>query len=209
MNVLVLGGTRGVGRETALVAHAAAHLVTVFARNPAGSAMPMSGVRTVVGDVRDADDLDRAVAGQHAVVWSVGVGVTRRPVDVFSRGTQLLLAAMTRHGVPRFLCVTGIGAGDSRGHGGWLYDRIVLPLFMKTVYEDKDRQEALVRASPLDWTIIRPGFLTSRAPTGLVRPLTTLDGVTGGRVSRADVAAFIVENLGTADYRRTAVLLTP
>jgi uncharacterized protein YbjT (DUF2867 family) len=208
MNVLVIGGTRGLGREVVLAAHAAGHVVTVLARNPAGSAMPMSGVRTVVGDARDADDIERAVPGQHAVVWTVGVGVTRRPVDVFSRGTQFLLAAMTRHGVPRFVCVTGIGAGDSRGHGGWLYDRVLQPWLMKTAYEDKDRQEAMVRQSALDWTIVRPGFLTNRAPTGLARPLTNLDGVTAGRVSRSDVAAFIVENLGTADYRRTTVLLT-
>ena len=104
--------------------------------------------------------------------------------------------------------MTGVGAGDSRGHGGFLYDRIVQPLFMKTIYEDKDRQEALLRASDVDWTVVRPGTLTNGPATGLARALTDLDGVTAGRMSRADVAAFIIENLDTGDYRRTAVLLT-
>lgn len=208
MKVLIIGGTRGVGREVVLAAHAAGHELTLLARNAERISLPVTGVRVVAGDAGDAADIERAVAGQHAVVWTVGVGPTRRPVDLFSRGTQFLLAAMTKHGVRRLVCVTGVGAGDSRGHGGFLYDRIVQPLFMKTVYEDKDRQEAQLRASDADWTIVRPGLLTNGPATGLTRVLTSLDGITAGKVSRADVAAFIVEQLASDEYRKTAVLLT-
>ena len=208
MKVLIIGGTRGIGREVVAAAHIAGHEVTLLARNAERISLPVTGVRVVVGDAGDADDIERAVAGQDAVVWTVGVGPTRRPVHLFSRSTRFLLAAMARHGVRRLMCVTGIGAGDSRGHGGFLYDRIVQPLFLRTVYEDKDRQEALLRGSDVDWTIVRPGTLTSGPATGLVRVLTDLQGVTAGKVSRADVAAFIVENLETGEYRRTAVLLT-
>jgi len=208
MKVLVIGGTRGIGREVVAAAHIAGHEVTLLARNAERISLPVTGVRVVVGDAGDADDIERAVAGQDAVVWTVGVGPTRRPVHLFSRSTRFLLAAMARHGVRRLMCVTGIGAGDSRGHGGFLYDRIVQPLFLRTVYEDKDRQEALLRGGDVDWTIVRPGTLTSGPATGLVRVLTDLQGVTAGKVSRADVAAFIVENLETGEYRRTAVLLT-
>jgi len=208
VKVLVIGGTRGIGREVVAAAHVAGHELTLLARNAERISLPVTGVRVVVGDAGDADDIERAVAGQDAVVWTVGVGPTRRPVHLFSRSTRFLLAAMARHGVRRLMCVTGIGAGDSRGHGGFLYDRIVQPLFLRTVYEDKDRQEALLRGGDVDWTIVRPGTLTSGPATGLVRVLTDLQGVTAGKVSRADVAAFIVENLETGEYRRTAVLLT-
>ena len=208
MKVLIIGGTRGVGRAVIVAAHAAGHELTLLARNAERISLPVTGVRVVVGDAGDAADIERAVAGQHAVVWTVGIAPTRRPVDLFSRGTQYLLEAMTKHGVRRLICVTGIGAGDSRGHGGFLYDRILQPLFMKTIYEDKDRQEALLRASDADWTIVRPGALTNGSATGLVRALTNLDGVTAGRVSRADVAGFIVEHLATDEFRKTAVLLT-
>jgi putative NADH-flavin reductase len=208
MKVLVIGGTRGTGREVVAAAHAAGHELTLLARNAERISLPVTGVRIVVGDAGDADDLERAVAGQDAVVWTVGVGPTRRPVHLFSRSTQFLLAAMAKHRVRRLVCVTGIGAGDSRGHGGFLYDRIIQPLFMKTVYEDKDRQEAMLRGSDLDWTIVRPGTLTNGPATGLARALTDLSGVTAGKVSRADVAAFIVEHLQTGEFRRTAVLLT-
>lgn len=209
MNVLVIGGTRGIGREVVQAAHAAGHELTLLARNAERISLPVTGVRVVAGDAGDADDIDRAVAGQNAVVWTVGVRPTRRPVDLFSQSTRFLLAAMARHDVPRLICVTGVGAGDSRGHGGLFYDKILQPLFLKSIYEDKDRQEALLRASNVDWTVVRPGALTNGPATGLTRALTELQGVRAGRVSRADVAAFIVEHLATDEYRKTAVLLTP
>ena len=208
MKVLVIGGTRGIGREVVAAAHAGGHELTLLARNAERIALPVIGVRVVAGDAGDADDVERAVAGQDAVVWTVGKGPTRRPVHLFSRSTQFLLAAMAKHGVRRLICVTGIGAGDSRGHGGFFYDRILQPLFLKSVYDDKDRQEALLRASDVDWTIVRPAALTNGPPTGLARALTNLDGVTARKVSRADVAMFIVDHLQTDSYRKTTVLLT-
>lgn len=208
MNVLVIGGTRGVGRAVVIAAHQAGHTLTVLARHAGGFAGPVTGVRMVLGDAGDASDLDRAVAGQDAVVWTVGVRPSRHPVQVFSRGTQFLLAAMERHGVRRLLCVTGVGAGDSKGHGGFLYDRIVQPLLLKSIYEDKDRQEAQIRASTLDWTIVRPGALTNAPATGLYQTLTTTEGTRAQRIARADVAAFIVDNLAAPEYVRQTVLLS-
>jgi putative NADH-flavin reductase len=208
MNVLVIGGTRGVGREVVAAAHRSGHTLTAMARNAGGFAGAVTGLRMVLGDAGDASDLDRAVAGQDAVVWTVGVKPTRRPVQVFSRGTQFLLAAMTRHGVRRLICVTGVGAGDSRGQGGFLYDHIVQPLLLKSTYEDKDRQEAQIRTSAVDWTIVRPGALTDAPATGLYQVLTTNDGTRARRIARGDVATFIVENLAEPDYLHQAVLLS-
>jgi putative NADH-flavin reductase len=208
MKVLVLGGTRGVGKAVVPAAHLAGHTLTVMARHAAGFASSVSGVRMVVGDAADATDIDRATAGQDAVVWTVGVGPGRRPVQVFSRGTQFLLAAMDRHHVRRLICVTGIGAGDSKGHGGFLYDRILQPVFMKSIYEDKDRQEAQIRDSTLDWTIVRPAALTNGPATGLYQTLTSRHESRARRLSRADVADFIVANLTAPEYVRKTVLLT-
>lgn len=208
MKVLVIGGTRGVGKAVVLAAHFAGHTLTVMARHAAGFASSVSGVRMMMGDAADATDVDRATAGQDAVVWTVGVGPSRRPVQVFSRGTQFLLAAMARHHVRRLICVTGIGAGDSKGHGGFLYDRILRPVFMKSIYEDKDRQEAQIRDSALDWTIVRPAALTNGPATGLYQTLTSMHESRARRLSRADVAEFIVANLAAPEYVRQTVLLT-
>jgi putative NADH-flavin reductase len=208
MNLLVIGGTQGVGKAVVLAAHGSGHVITVMARHAGRYPDTVSRVRMVMGDAADATDVDRATAGQDAVVWAVGIGPTRRPVHVFSRGTQFLLAAMRRHSVHRLICVTGIGAGDSKGHGGFVYDRIVLPLFMKTVYDDKDRQEAQIRESALDWTIVRPAALTNGPSTGLYQTLTSTPEGRTRRVSRADVADFIVASLAAPEYVGKTVLLT-
>jgi putative NADH-flavin reductase len=104
--------------------------------------------------------------------------------------------------------VTGIGAGDSRGHGGFLYDRIFQPLLLGTIYADKDREEALIKASSLQWLIVRPGFLTNGPRTGAYRVVTDLAGVTAGKISRADVADFMLNQLEAPTMFEQTPLLT-
>ena len=84
--------------------------------------------------------------------------------------------------------MTGIGVGDSKAHGGFLYDKIVHPILLKTIYEDKNIQEDLVKESGLEWVIVRPGFLTNGPLSGKYRVLTDLIRVKAGKISRADVA---------------------
>jgi putative NADH-flavin reductase len=154
----------------------------------------------VPGDIREAEIVRQAAAGQQAVLITIGIPPTWKPVTVFSEGTKNVLAAMGADGVPRLLAVTGIGTGDSRGHGGFLYDRIFNPLLLKTIYADKDRQEELIRGSGVIWTIVRPGFLTNGPLTGRYRVITDLTGVTAGKISRADVAHFMLQEMTANRY---------
>jgi len=91
--------------------------------------------------------------------------------------------------------VTGLGAGDSRGHGGFLYDALTFPLLLKRVYDDKDVQEWIIRSSGLDWTIARPGLLTDRPASCRYRILTAPTEWRFGVISRADVADFLVRQI--------------
>ena len=93
----------------------------------------------------------------------------------------------------RLIAVTGLGAGDSRGHGGLLYEQLSFPC-LKRVYDDKDVQEWIIRSSGLDWTIVRPGLLTDRPATGRYRVLTAPKDWRFGVISRADVANFLVRH---------------
>jgi putative NADH-flavin reductase len=102
---------------------------------------------------------------------------------------------MKAAGVKRLITVTGLGAGDSRGHGGLLYDAVIFPLFLKRVYDDKDVQEWIIRSSGLDWTIVRPGLLTNNPATGRYRVLTVPQDWRFGSISRADVADFLVRQV--------------
>ena len=208
MKLLIIGASRGIGRQLLEQALQAGHQVAAMARHLEKLPRQQAGLQTVAGDILDPSQVQPAVAGQEAVCLTIGVGVTIKPVTVFSQGTKNVLAAMAEHGVRRLVCITGIGAGDSAGHGGLLYDRLFKPLLLKTIYADKDRQEALIRASDTDWTIVRPGFLTNGPRTGKYRVLTDLQGVTAGKISRADVAHFMLQELSTNRYLRQAPLVT-
>jgi putative NADH-flavin reductase len=118
--------------------------------------------------------------------------------------------AMRGAGVRRLICITGIGAGDSKGHGGFVYDRIIQPLLLNEVYKDKTRQETVVRESGLDWTIVRPAQLTNGQArgAGAYRVLSDMTGVTATKIARKDVAAFTVDLVTGQKHLHQAVLIT-
>lgn len=207
MRLLVVGASRGIGKATVRRALDDGHEVTALARNLEGLGISHPRLRLAAGDIRDLDSVSKACAGQRAVICSLGTGPTRKKVDLFSVGTGVLLEAMRAAAVRRLICVTGIGAGDSRGHGGFLYDRIFFPLLVRTIYEDKDRQEGMVRSSDTDWTIVRPGFLTNGAATDEYQIATDMTGITAHLISRADVAAFLLEQLDREKFLRKTVFI--
>ena len=206
MKILVIGATGPTGRELVAQGMALGHQITAAVRKPESADLP-PGTNVVRADVTDAASLAAAVAGQDAVVSSLGTKAFRKPTTLFSQGTTNLLAAMKQFGVRRLVCITGIGAGDSKGHGGFLYDRIIQPLLLEEIYQDKDRQETIVRQSGLDWTLVRPGRLTNGPQTGRFRELSDLDGITVGKISRSDVAGFILAPLEDRNtFARTITL---
>ena len=208
MDMAIIGATRGIGAELLDQALQNENGVTVLARNPSAIEKDDDHLRILQGDINDADVVDAAIKGQQAVCVTIGRGPTRKPVSVFSEGIKNVIAAMMHYSVKELICVTGIGAGESKGHGGFFYDKIVQPVLLKTIYEDKNIQEKLVKESGLEWVIVRPGFLTNGPLTEKYRVLTDLKGVKAGKISRADVAHFILKQLQSMSHVRQTPLLT-
>jgi len=208
MKLLVLGATGGTGREIVRVAGAAGHTVVALVRSKV-KAQDLTGAQLIEGDARDEGTLSRALEGCSGVISSLGTPVSPfRDVTLLSDATRKLVTAMKRQSVRRLICITGVGAGDSRGHGGFLYDTLFLPLFLRKVYVDKNRQEDVVRASDLDWVLVRPTVLTDQPARGSVRAYTDLSGIHGGTIARADVAKFVVDQLTNDTWLRRAPLIT-
>ena len=206
MKVLVLGATGGTGRLIVREAKAKGHSVVALVRSKAGVDLP--GASMIEGDARDETTLARAMEGCDAVVSALGTGMGPRKVDLLTVATRALVSAMTRNGVHRLVCISALGVGDSRGHGGFVFDRLFQPLLLSQAYKDKGRQEATIRASSLDWVIVRPAMLTDDPAQGSVRAVTNLVSINGGKVARADVARFVVDQLTTDTWlRRTPVIL--
>lgn len=195
MKILIIGATRGIGLALTKLALESGHEVTALVRDVSKMALSHANLRVLHGDVGNQRSIEVALAGQDAVCVCIGVGPSRKPVDIFSNGARTVLAAMQTEPSVKLISVTGIGAGDSRGHGGFLYDKLIQPLLLKSMFEDKDREEAIIKASSMDWMIVRPGLLTNGARTGKYRVLTDMNGVTAGKISRDDVADFILQQL--------------
>jgi len=208
MKFLLIGATGLTGQAIVKQGLAQGHDITALVRDASTVRVSDPHLHWVVGDILNAKDVNAAMAGQEAVICSLGTGVTFKRVTLFSDGTRHLLDAMHKHTVQRIVCITGIGAGNSRGHGGFFYDRIVEPTLLRTIYEDKDRQEELLRHSDRDWVLVRPGMLTNDKATGTYRVLLDLDGITAGKVARDDVAAFVLQQLSKDDFLRKTPLLT-
>ncbi len=210
--VLVIGASRGIGLETVKALLAAGSNVRALARSASRIAIDDPHLEKVDGDALDKATVERALVGVDAVVQSLGVDfgpdAVLKGTTLFSKSTRVLVDAMRNVGVRRLIVVTGAGAGDSRGHGGFLFDRVVFPLVLKRVYDDKDVAEQIVKASGLEWTIARPGGLTNGAATGRYHVLTDPETWRGGFISRADVADFLAKEIADRGYvGKTPVLI--
>jgi uncharacterized protein YbjT (DUF2867 family) len=194
-SVLVIGASRGTGLETVKALLAAGHRVRALARSTAPISIEDARLEKIDGDALDAATIARALDGVDAVVQTLGVAFSvealLKGTTLFSKATRILVDAMRAKRVKRLIAVTGLGAGDSRGHGGFLYDAVLFPLLLKRVYDDKDVAEQMIRASGLDWTIVRPGALTNGPATGRYQVLVEPKDWRGGFISRADVAHFL------------------
>ena len=208
MHIALLGATGGTGRHILAEARRQGHLVTALVRAP-DKAYGLDGAEIVQGDARSVEQLAELFRGKDAVVSTLGTGVSPfKSVHVLSQATQAIVDAMRQTNVGRLVCITGMGAGDSRGHGGFFFERLFKPLLLHHVYEDKDRQEAVIRSSGLDWIIVRPSVLNNNQQSREVRALTDLNGFNGGTISRADVARFVVEQLDSDQWLRQAPLIS-
>ncbi len=199
--VLIIGASRGIGLEAVKLALKAGHSVHAMARSASAIRLRDPKLEKLDGDALDQLTIMRAVEGVDTVIQTLGVSPTPELIfggtRLFSVATRILVNAMETSAVKRLICVTGFGAGDSRGHGGLLYNA-ALCLILRRIYADKDAQEWIIRRSRLDWTIVRPTILTGAPRTGTYRVLVDARDWRSGFISRADVADFLVKQINDA-----------
>ena len=209
MRVLIIGASKGIGLETTRQALDAGHDVRALARSATAIAVSNPSLEKMPGDALKTEDVEAALVGVDVVIQTLGVGLGDlfRPVHLFSDTTRVLIAAMGSQGVKRLICVTGFGAGDSRASISCL-QRLPFQIVFGRAYDDKSLQEQLIKESELDWTIARPGVLTNGPRTGRYRILSEATQWRNGIISRADVAEFLVRQIGDQTYiRKTLVLI--
>jgi putative NADH-flavin reductase len=208
MRVLIVGASKGIGLETTHQALAAGYDVRAMARSANALTLSHPKLEKVRGDALDLRDVEAALTKVDAVVITLGVGLGElfRPVHLFSDATRVLIAAMHAQAIKRLLCVTGFGAGDSNASISCL-QKVPFQIVFGHAYEDKSRQEQLIKASGLDWTIVRPGVLTSGPRTGHYQVLREPAKWRNGIISRANVAEFLVRQIDNLTYLHATPVL--
>ncbi|SEF37477.1 Putative NADH-flavin reductase [Amycolatopsis pretoriensis] len=195
MRIAIFGAGGPTGRLLIDQALTAGHRVTAITRHPAS--MPSrDGLRTIGADVFDPEAVEKAVTGQDAVLSALGVPAGKAPITTYSHGTAHIITAMRRHGVRRLIVVSSSGVAPRRySDGGFLFNRVLVPyvtrVLGKTLYDDMRRMEALVRASDLEWTIVRPSGLYD-LPAATSYTLTEAQA-DGRFTARADLAASMLD----------------
>jgi uncharacterized protein YbjT (DUF2867 family) len=200
MKVLVIGASGLTGKILVELLLARGDEVTAFARDPASIATKHARLRIAQGDAADRASLDRALAGQDAVLCAFGPrGIGKTSVQE-TLATNLL-PAMKAAGVKRVVNLSAWGLGPERKS---LLFRILLATMLRNIYADKARGEALLLASDLDYVNVRPGRLTNAAARGGVGASETGAGLTDW-LTRADLAAFMVGQLEATTWVRKSV----
>lgn len=206
MNIAVFGATGGTGQQVVQQGLAAGHSISALVRDPSRLAVQDERLTVVEGDVLDRPKVDETIAGADAVIVSLG-NTSNNPDYIVSRGTEVIVDAMTAVGRPmRLIVVSSLGVGESRDQVPFAF-KMLMNTVLKKAMEDKERQEALVKASGFDWIIVRPGGLTSGPETGSYKSGVDVR-LTAGQVSRADVAAFVLQQLDDDTYLRQAPAIT-
>lgn len=215
MAVLVFGATGGTGRAVVHAALAQGSEVKAFVRDPA--AMPTQARLSVLcGDVMEAGSVTSVIDADDLVVVSLGnsqssvrrmLGAMRTtPRDVCEVGTRNIIQAMSAAGARRLVVVSAFGIGSTRDKASWLL-KFFYRLLLKEQMADKERQEALVKASGLDWTIVQPVALTNAPPTNSW--LASTSGEIGlQKISRDDLAFFLLECLHGSGFVKATVALS-
>lgn len=201
MKITILGPTGATGRQLVTQALAAGHEVVAFTRR-ATAIQPQPRLGVISGSTQDANALERAIAGSDAVLCALGGRPWRRTERVCSTAARHVVPLMQAHGVRRIVAMSTFGAAETRAHVGWIARNVLFGLVLRSEVEDKEAMEEILSTSNLAWTVVRVGLLTDDPPRGVWRAADdgSIRGM--GKISRADVAAFMLAQLGSESWVR-------
>ena len=207
-NVLVLGASGGTGRQVVSQALRRGDQVTAFVRDPARLPMTHERLRTVTGSVTSDDSaLASAMQGQDAVICALGAGKSFKSGNVIADSVTHIVRAMNTTGVRRLIMMSAFGVGHTDSDVP-LIPRTFGRLLLKDIYQDKAAGEEQIHRSGLEWTVVYPTALFDGPETGRVRAGEHLALSGFPRISRADVAAFLLGQVGDVQYLRKGVLIS-
>jgi putative NADH-flavin reductase len=148
--------------------------------------------------------MDAAMLGQDAVIDTIGNRNPLKATTLESSAAATITASMHSSGVRRLMVISMTGEGESEANTNW-YQRLFLATLLRAEMEDKGAMEAIVDTSGLDWIIVRPPFLNDDPGTGDIHIFSAETKGTTHKLTRTDLAAFMVAQLSSDKYLQKAV----
>jgi len=197
MHITVFGASGRTGLLTIFQALNQGYSVTAFARHASNVTIQHPNIQIIQGDILEFDKVKQAVDGRDVIFCLVGVD-KNKPNTILSEGTRNILRAMEECDIKRFICMSSVGLLGT--DAGFWFGKIIIPLFLRHVFEDKNRQMRIIQESNADWIIVRPVGLTDAPKTG---SYTITFGLPMSKsVPRADVADFMLKLCTDKKYDR-------
>jgi len=201
MKIIVFGSTGTIGMHLLEQSLEKGYQVSAFCRNKDKlSQFKHPNLKTVEGDVFNNNDVDTAVKDQDVVIITLGSDKSRKSI-VRSEGTKNIINAMKTNGIDRLICQSTLGAGESNNNLNFFWKRIMFGWFLKQVFLDHELQEQYVKNSDLDWIIVRPAAFTDGVKTeNYLHGFSSKSKSIKLKISRADVADFILKQISNKNY---------
>ena len=208
MKVIVFGATGSIGHLTVDELLKAGHTVTAFARNPEKLKIKNTNLNNYSGDVLNPIDILKAIKDHDAVLITLGSGMSRKSI-VRSKGTLNVINAMQTQGISRLICQSTLGAHESWSNLNFWWKHVMFGAIIKPVFKDHELQENLIHASGLNWTIVRPSAFMDGPATGTFKEnFSSSERSLSLKISRADVATFLSQQLDNTSYLGCAVAIS-
>ena len=204
MIVAVLGASGRTGRLVVDASILAGHRVRVLVRESKRGPAPHASIDVILGDPTAQDDVARVLDGADAAVSAIGPRPGSNAVNLCSTATRHVITVVSERPDFRYVVVSAAGVGGFVDESPILFriPSIIVRTLLRASYLDKDDEAAALMASRLDWVALRPPALTDGPAKGSVQSNRSRSG--GGRISRADLAAFAVRMLVDPTYVRQA-----
>ena len=208
MHLALFGATGGTGSLVLQQALDAGHRVTALVRTPGKLAVSHPNLKVVQGSVLDRECVDQTIQDVDAVICTLGAPPSSKE-RLRERGTQVVVDAMQAAGVRRLVVQSSHGIGETSHELPWLMRWVIVPLYLKKVFADHERQEAVVGASELDWTLVRPPHLSNGNAADALTFGTTYDPKQMTMsIARTDAARFLLEQGTTQAYIRQTIIVS-
>ena len=192
MKLVLFGATGKSGLEILKQSLAKGDLVTAFVRDPLKLEMQHDNLKVITGDIFEIVSVGQAIQGQDAVVCALGSSELKK-TTIRAEGTKNIIQGMKENKVKRLVIISAMGVGESWDTLSGI-NKFFFATLLKSSREDHEAQEAAVKESGLDWTIIRPSGLVDTPRTGIYDAGENIPAKTS-KIARADVADLILKEL--------------